>query len=257
MSKPNWEEIRHEWETTKITFKDLAEKHDVKLGTLKSRRSREKWSRGATPKKDATIEKDATQKNEGMQPRQKKKTSSNKQKNRSGNPNPKNQFTKRNRAAVTHGLFSKYLPEETLNIVNEIDDIDPLEILYMNIKMQFASILRAQQIMFVEDREDHTTFKTKEKEDEFTIEETYEVHASWDKQATFMNSLSRSMAELRNMLKQYVEIANYDDDRLLEVKRMQSIIDKNNAEIEKINKENTNDAPPEITIVDAWTDADE
>lgn len=58
---PNWEEIQTEWETTKITFKALAEKHDVKEGTLKSRRSREKWSRNKdATKKDATIKKVAT-----------------------------------------------------------------------------------------------------------------------------------------------------------------------------------------------------
>src|SRR5690606_15431596 len=50
---PNWDLIKKEWETTDITLKDLAEKHGVKLGTLKSRKSREKWSRDAT-KKDAT-----------------------------------------------------------------------------------------------------------------------------------------------------------------------------------------------------------
>ena len=50
----NWDEIKQEWETTKITLADLAEKHDVKLGTLKSRKSREKWTRDATAKKDAT-----------------------------------------------------------------------------------------------------------------------------------------------------------------------------------------------------------
>ncbi|WP_427107727.1 terminase small subunit [Lysinibacillus xylanilyticus] len=49
----NWDEIKLEWETTKITLADLAEKHEIKLGTLKSRKSREKWSRDAT-KKDAT-----------------------------------------------------------------------------------------------------------------------------------------------------------------------------------------------------------
>lgn len=59
----NWDDIRKEWETTKITFKDLAEKHDVKLGTLKSRRSREKWSRDATDKKDATLNKKMQPKN--------------------------------------------------------------------------------------------------------------------------------------------------------------------------------------------------
>lgn len=65
----NWGEIRQEYETTEITLKALAEKHDIKLGTLKSRKSREGWVRGE-PKKDATTakkvatpkKKDATEK---------------------------------------------------------------------------------------------------------------------------------------------------------------------------------------------------
>lgn len=50
----NWDEIRKEFESTKITLAALAEKHGTKLGTLKSRKSREGWSRGS-PSKDATI----------------------------------------------------------------------------------------------------------------------------------------------------------------------------------------------------------
>lgn len=55
----NWDEIQKEWETTNITLADLAEKHDIKLGTLKSRKSRDgkdgnPWTRNATAKKDAT-----------------------------------------------------------------------------------------------------------------------------------------------------------------------------------------------------------
>ncbi|KAB2335074.1 terminase small subunit [Bacillus mesophilum] len=52
----NWDEIRKEFETSKITLKALAEKHGIKIGTLKSRKSREGWSRGS-PKKDATKKK--------------------------------------------------------------------------------------------------------------------------------------------------------------------------------------------------------
>lgn len=62
----NWDEIRIEFESSNITLAALAEKHGIKLGTLKSRKSREGWSRGS-PKKDATkkkkvatIKKDAT-----------------------------------------------------------------------------------------------------------------------------------------------------------------------------------------------------
>ena len=56
----NWDEIKYEWETTKITLADLAEKHNIKLGTLKSRKSREKWSRDATEKDATKIKKVAT-----------------------------------------------------------------------------------------------------------------------------------------------------------------------------------------------------
>jgi phage terminase small subunit len=56
----NWEEIRREWETTKITLKSLADKHGVKIGTLKSRKSREGWSRDPTTKDATKSEKVAT-----------------------------------------------------------------------------------------------------------------------------------------------------------------------------------------------------
>ena len=55
---PNWEEIQKEWETSEISFKDLAEKHGLKDSTIRSRKNREKWSRGNV-KRDAT--KNATQ----------------------------------------------------------------------------------------------------------------------------------------------------------------------------------------------------
>lgn len=53
----DWIAVRSEWENSKVTLGVLAEKHDLKLGTLKSRKSREGWSRdskGAISKKDAT-----------------------------------------------------------------------------------------------------------------------------------------------------------------------------------------------------------
>jgi len=65
----NWGEIRKEYETSSITLKALADKHDIKLGTLKSRKSREGWERDAIqkdatkPKKVATLNEDAKQPN--------------------------------------------------------------------------------------------------------------------------------------------------------------------------------------------------
>ncbi|GAB1759297.1 hypothetical protein [Priestia megaterium] len=57
----DWDVIRKEFQTSNITLSALAAKRDIKLGTLKSRKSREKWQRAT--KKDATKpKKDATKK---------------------------------------------------------------------------------------------------------------------------------------------------------------------------------------------------
>ena len=64
----NWDAIRIEYEETDITMKDLAEKHGAKLGTLKSRASREKWKsnpiKKVATKKATERKKVATQKAE-------------------------------------------------------------------------------------------------------------------------------------------------------------------------------------------------
>lgn len=48
---PNWDLIREEWEASEITFKDLAEKHNVKDSTIRSRKNRGKWRRNNESKK--------------------------------------------------------------------------------------------------------------------------------------------------------------------------------------------------------------
>ncbi len=44
----DWDSIRSEWESSDITFKALAEKHNLKDATIRSRKNREKWQRNAT-----------------------------------------------------------------------------------------------------------------------------------------------------------------------------------------------------------------
>lgn len=50
----NWEAIKEEYENTEITMKDLAVKHGVKPGTLRSRKNRENWDRATQQKRVAT-----------------------------------------------------------------------------------------------------------------------------------------------------------------------------------------------------------
>ncbi|UUI41172.1 phage terminase small subunit [Oceanobacillus oncorhynchi] len=164
---------------------------------------------------------------------------------------------KKNTNSKKHGLFAKYLPQETMEIMNDIETMGPADILWMNIKMQFASIVRAQQIMYVEDINDRTetlkklkveNVETREGDVQIPIEKEYEIEQAWNKQATFMQSLSRSMAELRNMLKQFRDMAYEDDIRLLEIEKMEVTIDKAKAETEKLSSDDRNNQPIQIMI---------
>lgn len=56
---PNWDAIRQEWETSDISFKDLAIKHDIKDSTMRSRKNREGWQRNdATQRKNVATKKE-------------------------------------------------------------------------------------------------------------------------------------------------------------------------------------------------------
>lgn len=164
---------------------------------------------------------------------------------------------KKNKNANKHGLFAKYLPEETLQIMNEANTLDYKEILWMNIQMLNASIIRAQQIMHVKNQKDTTKTLSRVRKGDKTDEKEWEIQYAWDKHSTFMVSLSRSMAELRNMIKQYADMTDEDDIRLLEIDKIKATIAKTKAETEKINKDDKQGGPISIQIVDSWTDDNE
>ncbi len=111
---------------------------------------------------------------------------------------------KKNKNAEKHGLFSRYLPEETLDIMQAVPE-DPLDILWDQIRLAHAAIIRAQRIMYVRDKEDKTIEKIEDKTGN-VIGEKWEVQQAWDKQANFLKSQARAQGELRSMIKQYDEL---------------------------------------------------
>lgn len=106
---------------------------------------------------------------------------------------------------VKHGLFSKYFTGDTRDIYEELQNGSPLELLWHNIMFLQAEILRSQQIMHVADSEDMTTTKIGYTDGEVQGE-SYQVQQAWDKQGNYLKSLSRAQAELRNMIKDYLEL---------------------------------------------------
>ncbi len=142
--------------------------------------------------------------------RSKKKNERSKRK-RGGQPNNKNALGNDggaplgNKNAEKYGFFSKYLPDETREIFYSIEDADPLDLLWHQIQIAYAAIIRAQRIAYVKDQQDKTIEKVEEK-DGNVIGKRWEVQQAWDKQNNFLKAQARAQGELRSMIKQYDEM---------------------------------------------------
>ena len=129
-------------------------------------------------------------------------------KNRGAQAGNKNAFghgaPKKNSNAEKHGLFRKYLPKETFSIIAEMP-ADPLEIVWHEIQIQYAAIIRSQQIMYVKDQDDKTIEKVEGKSGN-VCGESWEVQQAWDKQASFLKAQSTAITALKNTVKDYLEL---------------------------------------------------
>ena len=141
-----------------------------------------------------------------------------------------------NKNAEKYGFFSKYLPEETREIFCAIDQADPLDLLWHQIQIAYAAIIRAQRIAYVKDQQD----KTKEKIGSFDNGDTYMIQQAWDKQNEFLKAQARAQGELRALIKQYDEMLHKDweaasDEQRARIAQIKAQTDKltgNNQEIE-------------------------
>ena len=129
---------------------------------------------------------------------------------------------KRNKNAEKFGFFSKYLPEETVSIIQEMP-ADPLDVLWDQIQIAYAAIIRAQQIMYVRNIDDKTVEKIEEK-DGNVIGERWEVQQAWDKQASFLKAQARAQSELRSMIRQYKELAERVGGKQEAIDRLDEIL---------------------------------
>lgn len=175
-----WEDALNDYESG-MKYKEIAEKYGVSLNTVKSWKTRHWNKKGVHTKSD----KKCAHKKRGGQP---------------GNKNSKGSLPG-NQKARKHGFFSKWLPEEVNQIIGEMPE-DPLDILWANIQMQMAAIVRAQNIMYVHDKNDMTKEVSMRGDDVVS----YDVQQAWDKQANFMSAQSRAMKTLESMIKQYDEL---------------------------------------------------
>lgn len=201
-----------------MKYKDIAEKYQVSLNTVKSWKKRYGWNRD----RGALKEKSVHTKKRGAP-----KGNINAKGNRGG------AAPKGNSNAVTHGFFSKFIPKESLEIMNHMQEYSPADLIWDQIQIQYAAIIRAQRIMFVENKEDITRVLKKKKDSDIAEEREWEYQFAWDKHANFLNAQSRAMGELRSLIKQFDEMAHIHDERRLKLELMRANIEKTKAEIKQ------------------------
>lgn len=162
---------------------EIASQLSLPEGTVRSWKNRYKWDGATLQKKKCNVAK-----KKGGQPGNK---------NATGPPGNKN--------AEKHGLFSKYLPKESMDIIDSMSEKSPLDLIWDAIQIQYAAIIRSQQIMYVKDRDDKTIERIAESSGD-VFSEKWEVQQAWDKQASFLKAQSKAVDSLKNMVKDYLEL---------------------------------------------------
>lgn len=205
-----------------ITYKEIAEKYGVSIETVKSWRKRHGWKRSKT------------------KPKPKKKIgapfgNNNALGNKGGPP-----IGSQN--ALKHGLFAKYLPLDMISVIEEIETISPIEILWGNICIKYAAIIRAQKIMFIEnesaDKQIESVTQTVEESEKFGNTKRIEKHVDTItadvRMEKFLKAQSRAMDTLTKMIKQYDELCRSE----LATEEQKARIDKLKNEVTVIKQQN-------------------
>ncbi len=151
-----------------------------------------------------------------------------------------------NKKAEKYGFLSKYLPTETKEIFDAVAEADPLDLLWHQIQIQYAAIIRAQKIAYVKDQHDKTIEKVEEK-DGNVIGERWEIQQAWDKQENFLKAQSRAMSTLANMLRHYEQTLRDRGENVTEEQRLR--LDKLRAETERIRRSSDPDQDDGVEII--------
>lgn len=203
---------------------EIASQLNLPEGTIRSWKNRYKWDCNVANKK-----RNVANRKRGGQPGNK---------NATGPPGNKN--------AEKYGFFSKYLPEETREIFSAIDQADPLDLLWHQIQIAYAAIIRAQRIAYVKDQKDKTTEKVEEKKGK-VIGEKWEVQQAWDKQNEFLKAQARAQGELRAMIKQYDEMLHKNWEMASDEQKAR--IAQIKAQTEKITRESDKSDNDEMVVI--------
>ena len=216
-----------------MKYKDIAEKYNVSLNTVKSWKTRNGWNRkeGAPDKKVCTQKEKGAHKKKGGQPGNK---------NAAGHGAPPE-----NKNAEKHGFFSKWLPAETMEIMQEIEERSALDLLWDQIIIQYTAIIRAQKLMYVKDQQDKTTEIVSSSD----MGTSWDIQQAWDKHERFLTAQSRAMTALNSLIKQYEDMLQREEEKGDIAEERRQRIAKIKAETKRINDEKQQTGKMTVSVV--------
>ena len=175
-----------------MKYKDIAEKYNVSINTVNSWRKRHGGKRKGAIKKGRSAPFH----------------------NHNGKGGPPG-----NHKSVIHGIYAKYLPAETLELMDAAAKQSAIDALWHDICIQRAAIIRAQKIMYVKDVKDLANRTTMDGPAGTTLQFT----EAYEKQASFLTAQSRAMGTLTNMIKAYEEMCRSgaaDEEQKLRIEKL-------------------------------------
>ncbi|MBY6987874.1 hypothetical protein HYH98_14960 [Clostridium botulinum] len=174
-------------------------------------------------------------------------------------------------------FLKKYIPTATKNIIKETVEcgISTLDILWTNIQLQFAAIIRSQKIMHVKSKSEmikeikkskiksKTRSTEKTSTDETEEEFSYEFQFAWDRQATFLNTQSKAISTLQNLISKYEELLHKNWELASDEQKIR--VAKLKAEVAEITGENEDEETEDDGFIEAlngtakedWSDEEE
>lgn len=197
----------------KLTLKTIAEQLNVSAGQVRKWKSADDWA----AELNGNVTKLQSERYQTMRS------------NRNAEGNPGGHAPAGNKNAVTHGLFAKWLPAETAEIVDAMADRSPIDLVWDQIVLQYAAIIRAQKIMYVTDSDDLSAKRSGYTDGAQGSGETFALQYAWDKQANFLSAQSRAIGTLGTLIKQFTAMASDEDERTQQLQKIQESLTKSRA----------------------------
>lgn len=215
----------------KITAKEMAEKMQVSERTIKNWKSKFCWEKQLkeykTNKKTRQRIKDVVETIEKIE-----ETA----------PFDRNFKKKGKKGSDIFEQYTEFFNDDVMEIINYVKENEIIDMLWEQILLQYATIIRLNKIMYVKDRDDHLQVLKKNKTNEYGEESEYAIKFATDIFTDFQNAQSKALGTLIALIKLYKELINELSDLKkqeyeLKIKRIEQEVAKSSNDDEEKDNE--------------------